>query len=224
MNEKLKFLLKRFIYYFYGEKFYKRINYDWSKQPSRIEIIQRIINKQNYKKYLEIGCDNDENFSNISIDNKIGVDPLKGGTLRMTSDDFFKQNSQLFDLVFLDGLHTYEQTIKDINNSLKFLDNKGIIIIHDCLPKKIWNQIVPRMYGHWNGDVWKAIVHARTYEDADTYTLKADHGLGIIFKRKNKNPLKLNPINFKKLKFADYYNNHEKFMNIIDMKNLEKIF
>ena len=121
MNEKLKFLLKRFIYYFYGEKFYKRINYDWSKQPSRIEIIQRIINKQNYKKYLEIGCDNDENFSNISIDNKIGVDPLKGGTLRMTSDDFFKQNSQLFDLVFLDGLHTYEQTIKDINNSLKFI-------------------------------------------------------------------------------------------------------
>jgi len=224
MNEKLKFLLKRFIYYFYGEKFYKRINYDWSKQPSRIEIIQRIINKQNYKKYLEIGCDNDENFSNISIDNKIGVDPLKGGTLRMTSDDFFKQNSQLFDLVFLDGLHTYEQTIKDINNSLKFLDNKGIIIIYDCLPKKIWNQIVPRMYGHWNGDVWKAIVHARTYEDADTYTLKADHGLGIIFKRKNKNLLKLNPINFKKLKFADYYNNHEKFMNIIDMKNLEKIF
>ena len=224
MNEKFKFLLKRFLYYFYGEKFFKRINYDWSKQPTRIEIIQKIINKQNYKRYLEIGCDNDENFSNISIDNKIGVDPLKGGTLRMTSDDFFKQNTQFFDLVFLDGLHTYEQTIKDINNSLKFLDNNGIIIIHDCLPKKIWNQIVPRMYGHWNGDVWKAIVHARTYEDADTYTLKADHGLGMIFKRKNKNLLKINPLNFKKLKFADYYNNHEKFMNIIDMKNLEKIF
>ena len=117
------------------------------------------------------------------------------------------------------GIIVHFNKLKDIS-----IDNKGIIIIHDCLPKKIWNQIVPRMYGHWNGDVWKAIVHARTYEYADTYTLKADHGLGIIFKRKNKNPLKLNPINFKKLKFADYYNNHEKFMNIIDMKNLEKIF
>ena len=224
MSEKFKFFLKRFLYYFYGEKFYKRLNYDWSKHPSRIEILQKIINKQNYKRYLEIGCDNDENFSKISIDSKIGVDPLKGGTLRMTSDEFFKKNNQLFDLIFLDGLHTYEQTIKDINNSLKFINNKGIIIIHDCLQKKIWNQIVPRMYGHWNGDVWKAIVHARTYEYADTYTLKADHGLGIIFKRKNKNLLKLNSINYKNLKFADYFNNHEKFMNIIDMKNIEKIF
>ena len=36
------------------------------------------------------------------------------------------------------------------------------------------------MYGHWNGDVWKAIVESRTYEDVDTYTCVADHGLGII--------------------------------------------
>ena len=48
--------------------------------PSRIEIIQNIINKQNYKNYLEMGCDNDENFSKISIKKKVGVDPLKGGT------------------------------------------------------------------------------------------------------------------------------------------------
>ena len=53
---------------------------------------QNHINKQNYKSYLEIGCDNDENFSRISIENKIGVDPSKGGTLRMTSDEFFKIN------------------------------------------------------------------------------------------------------------------------------------
>ena len=224
MKQKHIFLLKRFLYYFYGEKFYKRINYDWTKFPSRINLIQKIINEQNYKSYLEIGCDNDENFSRISIENKIGVDPLKGGTLRMTSDEFFKINKDYFDIIFLDGLHTYEQTIKDIDNSLRFLKEKGVIIIHDCLPKKIWNQIVPRMYGHWNGDVWKAIVHVRTYDYADTYTLKADHGLGIIFKRKNKNLLKLNSINFKNLKFSDYYNNHEKFMNIIDMKNLEKVF
>ena len=186
MKQKNIFFFKRLFYYFYGEKFFKRLNYNWSKYPSRIEIIKKIIIRENYKSYLEIGCDNDENFSQISIENKVGVDPLRGGTLRMTSDQFFTNNKKNFDMIFLDGLHTYEQTIKDIDNSLKYLNEKGVIIIHDCLPKKIWNQIVPRIYGHWNGDVWKAIVHSRTYEFADTYTCKADHGLGLIFKRKNK--------------------------------------
>ena len=224
MNQKLKFFFKRFLYYFYGEKFFKRLNYNWKLFPTRTKIIQEIINHRNYKSYLEVGCDNDENFSKIQIVNKIGIDPLKGGTLRMTSDEFFIKNDQSVEIIFLDGLHTYEQTIKDINNGLKFLNTNGVIIIHDCLPKKIWNQIVPRLYGHWNGDVWKAIVHSRTYEHADTYTCIADHGLGVIFKRKNRNKLNINQTNFKKLKFADYYKNHHQYMNVIKYEDLEKVF
>ena len=223
MKQKYKFFFKRLLYYFYGEKFYKRLNYDWSRCPSRVKIIQQIIDELKFEDYLEIGCDRNENFSNINIKNKIGVDPIRGGTLRMTSDEFFKNNKLFFDLIFLDGLHTYEQTIKDIYNSLNHLKKNGLIVIHDCLPKKIWNQIVPRMYGHWNGDVWKAIVHARTYENADTYTCIADHGLGIVFNRKNRNLLKLSNSNFKKLKFSDYYNNHQNFMNPIEYKYLFKI-
>ena len=224
MKEKYKFLIKRILYYFYGEKFFKRFDYNWSNYPSRINIIQKIIDKQKYSNYLEIGCDNDENFSKVIIKNKIGVDPLKGGTLRMTSDEFFRENKKKFDLIFLDGLHTYEQTIKDIDNSLKFINTNGVILIHDCLPKKIWNQIVPRIYGHWNGDVWKAIVHSRTYDHADTYTCIAYHGLGVVFKRKNSNPLILDLKNFKKLKFRDYYNNHNKYMNLVSHEKLEEIF
>ena len=223
MKQKYKFLIKRFFYYFYGEKFFKRLDYNWSKYPSRSEIIQKIINNKKYKNYLEIGCDRDENFSKIKIENKTGVDPLQGGTLRMTSNNFFIKNNKNFDLIFLDGLHTYEQTIKDINNSLKILNKDGVIIIHDCLPKKIWNQIVPRIYGHWNGDVWKAIVHSRTYSSADTYTCIADHGLGIIFKRKNRNQLDLKK-NFKNLKFSDYYENHKEFMNLISHEELLSVF
>ncbi len=224
MKQKYKFLFKRVLYYLHGEKFFKRLNYDWKSLPSRTEIIQNIINKKNYEKYLEIGCDKDDNFSKIQAKIKIGVDPQRGGTIRMTSDEFFKKNKENFDIIFLDGLHTYEQTIKDIQNSLNIISEKGVILIHDCLPKKIWNQIVPRVYGHWNGDVWKAIVHSRTFDQADTYTIIADHGLGIIFKRQNRNLLNLKITNFKKLKYADYYNNHMKFMNLINYDNLEKIF
>ena len=216
-------LIKRFFYYFYGEKFFKRFNYNWSNYPSRFEIIQKIIDKKKYENYLEIGCDKDSNFSKIKIKNKIGVDPKLGGTLKMTSDEFFENNEIYFDCIFIDALHIYEQVRKDILNSVKFLNNHGIIIIHDCLPKKIWNQIVPQIYGHWNGDVWKAIVEARTMKDIDTYTCKADHGLGIILKRPNKNLLSLDTNDFKKLKFKDYYINHKKFMNLIEASDLEKI-
>ena len=216
-------LIKRFFYYFYGEKFFKRFNYDWSNYPGRFEIIQKIINKRKYENYLEIGCDKDSNFSKIIVKNKIGVDPLSGGNVKMTSNDFFKKNKTFFDCVFIDGLHIYEQVREDIQNSIKFLNPNGIIIIHDCMPLKIWNQIVPKMYGHWNGDVWKAIVEARTMKYIDTYTCKADHGLGIIFKRENRNLLSLNIANFKKLKFKDYYINHKKFMNIIDADDIDKI-
>jgi hypothetical protein len=220
MNKNKTNIIKRFFYYIYGEKFYKRINYDWSIYPTRFEIIQQIIDRKKYNSYLEIGCDKDSNFSQIKVKEKTGVDPLSGGTVKMTSDEFFKDNKKLFDCIFIDGLHVYEQVRKDILNSIKFLNSNGTIIIHDCLPSKIWNQIVPKIYGHWNGDVWKAIVEARTMLNIDTYTCKADHGLGIIFKRQNRNLLNIKTKNFKELKFKDYYNNHNHLMNIIEAKDI----
>jgi len=222
MKPKYIYLFKRLLYFIYGEKFYKRLPYDWKIYPSRTEIIKKIISYKKYKTYLEIGCDLDENFLKIDLTDKIGVDPKSGGTHRMTSDKFFANNKKKFDFIYIDGLHTYEQTINDIKNSLDYLNEDGIILLHDCLPKKIWNQIVPRIYGHWNGDVWKAIVETRTKKNLDTLTIIADHGLGLIRKRKNSNILKDQIINFKKLKFADYYKKHQDYMNPVHYKDLFK--
>ena len=79
------------------------------------------------------------------------------------------------------------------------------------------------MYGHWNGDVWKAIVESRTFKNVDTYTCIADHGLAIIINRPNKNILSLKNENFKELKFSDYYKRHKEFMNTINHKQVNKI-
>ena len=38
----------------------------------------------------------------------------------MTSDEFFKQNEDTYDVIFIDGLHTSDAVYRDINNSLKF--------------------------------------------------------------------------------------------------------
>ena len=219
--DKILYLLRRFAYYFYGEKFYKRLNFAWQTKPHRLDIIEYFIKKNNYKSYLEIGCCKNEVFSKINI-KKVGVDPKSGGTVRLTSDDFFKTNKEKFDLVFIDGLHVYDQVKQDIINSLEVLNNNGVILIHDCLPEKIWEQNVPRMNGAWSGDVWKVIPFFRSKFNIDVYTCVADRGIGIIFKRYNKNILKLDR-DTKKLKFEDYYNNYKSYMNLVSTEELENI-
>ena len=72
----------------------------------------------------------------LKIENKIGVDPTQGGTHRKTSDDFFIDNTKNFDVIFIDGLHTYEQCQRDCINSLKFLNPGGILIIEDIFKYK----------------------------------------------------------------------------------------
>ena len=220
---KFTLYLRRLYYFFTNERFSKKFDYDWHKKSSRFDIINRIIEKKKFESYLEIGCQSDVNFSKIIIKNKIGVDPQSGGTHRMTSDDFFKQNKSTFDLIFIDGLHVYEQVSKDIENSLKVLNENGVILIHDCLPAKIWHQTIPQTHSSWNGDVWKSIVKSRTRIDIDTYTIEADQGLGLILKRKNKDLLVDKIENFKNLKFRDYYIHHKKFMRIIDENDVLRI-
>jgi len=226
MSEIKNFLFKinKIYNYIFGEKFYKKLNFNWNLYPHRLEIIQNIIISKNYKKYLEIGCDKDQIFSNILIDFKIGVDPIQGGNVRKTSDDFFKNNLDKFDIIFIDGLHEYEQVNKDINNSLKALNDGGIILLHDCMPKSYFHQAVPRSRMSWNGDVWKNIVEARANPEIDTYTCFADEGIGIIFNRLNRNKLIINKKNFKKLKFRDFYYNYREYLNIISAEEINKIF
>ena len=150
------------------------------------------------------------------MEDKIGVDPSSGGNFRGTSDDFFQQNRRKFDCIFIDGLHEYDQVCKDILNSLDNLNVNGIILLHDCLPKSISQQAVPRHQWVWNGDVWKCIVKFRCRNDLDIITCKIDQGISIIRKTSNKDQLDLKIMNFKKLKFQDFYYNHKEYMRILE--------
>ena len=199
------------------------ISFNFSNKKNRLEIVQEIIQKKNFKSYLEIGCFDDELFNHINCQFKIGVDPVSGGTIRKTSDQFFKDNNYNFDCIFIDGLHEYNQVKKDIINSLNFLNQEGIILIHDCLPNNFYAQATPRCQYEWNGDVWKAIVEFRTRKEIDVYTCYADYGIGVILKRQNKNLLTYPKKDYSKLKFSEYYNNYNRLMNIIEYEDLLKI-
>ncbi len=218
-------VLKLWYYYHYivHDKKLGNIGLDFSLKKTRLQIVQEIIKKKDYKKYLEIGCFDDELFNHINCLEKVGVDPVSGGTLRQTSDQFFFKNSQYFDCIFIDGLHEYNQVKRDISNSLNFLNEDGIILLHDCLPNNYYEQAIPRCQWTWNGDVWKAIVECRTFKNIDVYTCNADFGIGVILKRPNRNLLDYPKKDYSKLQFKEYFNNYKKLMNIIEFDDLIKI-
>ena len=219
----LKLFFNRVYYFLFIERFNKKLSFNFPVDIFRWDLIQHIINKYNYISYLEIGCDKDQSFSKIKINKKIGVDPISGGTIRDTSDNFFINNKDKFDIIFIDGLHHYEQVIKDIYNSLDILNDNGHILIHDCLPRTIAHQAIPRYRGSWNGDVWKSIVELRTKSNLEVFTCEIDFGVGVIRKKNNTNPLDIKIIDFKKLKFKDYYHNNKEFMNVISYEQILKI-
>jgi len=178
---------------------------------NRITIINHFIKKNDYKSYLEIGCQNNTTFNNINIIHKVGVDPEKGGTNKCTSDEYFAIHKDKFDIIFIDGLHHSEQVDKDVINSLACLNEGGTIIMHDLLPEDEKMQIIPRETKAWTGDVWKSWVKLRqNRDDLNMFVINTDMGCGVITRGKQKkliNKLELNYNNFAK--------NKEKWMNII---------
>ena len=223
ITDKKKYKINYLFNKIFKENFSKKLTINWSNYSKRYEIINNIILNNSYKEYLEIGCFKDETFSKINIGHKVGVDPVSGGTVRLTSDEFFKNNKETFDLVFIDGLHEYSQVKKDILNSLKFLNKGGLILVHDCLPENMSKQAVPRYRMIWNGDVWRAIVDLRQNENIEIYTCEMDQGIGVIQKKKNTEILKIDK-KINELKFKDFYENYKKYMRVISIKDLQEKF
>ena len=52
---------------------------------------------------------------------------------KTTSDVFFSNNKNYFNLIYIDGYHHYEQVKKDFVNSFNFLENGGYIICDDFM-------------------------------------------------------------------------------------------
>ena len=224
--EKLTRISKIFnkIYYnIFVENFKGKLEYNFPQNYFRWDLIEYLINKYKYSDYLEIGCDQDQLFSKVRIKNKTGVDPISGGNIRKTSDEFFRENKNKFDIIFIDGLHTYNQVKKDILNSINCLKDEGIVLVHDCMPDSLSKQAVPRYRMSWNGDVWKAIVDLRQNENLEIYTCKIDQGIGVIKKKRNSSILKMEK-NIKDLKFKDYYKNYEKYLRVVDLEEFQRLF
>ena len=123
------------------------------------------------------------------------------------SDEFFQNNNEKFDVIFIDGLHHYDQVLEDLKNSLNSLKKDGIIFIHDMIPLNKTSQEIPRNRQKiWTGDVWKLCYNLMNSKNIDFIISNIDCGVGIV---KPSNNYKLN---------IDFENNNEK--NYDDFKKL----
>jgi hypothetical protein len=182
---------------------------------NRVAFINKAVSKYPNCKYLEIGVADNSTFNSIPLPlhDKIGVDPSDGGTHRMTSDEFFLKNHKKFNVIFIDGLHIYEQCQADCINSLKFIDNNGIIIFHDFLPKNYLEEKVPRKQSSWTGDIWKVAVELCNSEDMNFKIANIDYGVGILKPGKNAKYKKMPEL--KKMNFNDFVNKFYKDLPLI---------
>ena len=155
----------------------------------RFDIINNLISINGYKSFLEIGTQAKINFTSVSVDRKVCVDPdpAADADYQVTSDEYFNNNFEKFDIIFVDGLHHADVAYRDIVNSLNRLNPGGTIVVHDVIPYSYEAQVIPLQKASdmgtvaWNGDVWKAWVKLRTERnDLIMNCVNTDHGCGII--------------------------------------------
>lgn len=131
------------------------------------------------RRYLEVGIADGHTIEHVTIAERVGVDPLPrfdldrlpaGVTIHsVTSDEFFAGATDEFDVVFLDGLHTYTQTYRDLVNTLA-LSSNAAILIDDVVPSDEISAMpnldeataARHRLGHtsrpWHGDVFLTIL------------------------------------------------------------------
>ena len=166
----------------------KVIKIDWFKETkfTKIDFINKALIKTGKENpdYLEIGVLENKNFSQIKTKNKISVDPDINSlpTFLGSSNEFFKINKKMFDVIFIDGLHTFEQCREDAINALNFLNKDGYIFIHDLIPRNFIEEYIPRIGTVWTGDIWKVSVELAKTKGINFKVILADHGLGILKK------------------------------------------
>ncbi|EHB49692.1 hypothetical protein MycrhDRAFT_5079 [Mycolicibacterium rhodesiae JS60] len=216
---------------------------------NRIRAVQQALAMRSDPVYLEIGVSRGQAFQRISADVKIAVDPAfrltertrelanaKGRVVEYfetTSDAFFDNEKALLerhpvDVALIDGLHTYEQVVRDVENTVRHLKDDGVIFLHDCNPPfelagrraESWDEFMaqqsgPLKIGIWNGDVWKAIVELRsTRPDLLVGVLKCDQGVGFVRKGSPESTLPYSPEQVEALTYTDLKADRVRLLNL----------
>ncbi len=206
----------------------------------RLKVLQTIIDRIKARTYLEIGVSAGNTFLRVRAPKKIALDPRfkmsgrkrlrfmltnpcnrRNESCEMTSEQFFATRSHLLqehglDVAFVDGLHTYEPALRDVEHCLRHLNPGGVIVMHDCNPPSEAAAIpaasraqakemnLPGANDEWCGDTYKAVIHLRSQHDQlRVFVIDADYGLGVVTRGEPESMLRYSPAQIAALAYAD---------------------
>src|SRR5215831_10398822 len=150
----------------------------------RLKVLKTLMRQKKLRNYFEIGVFNGHIFFRIKSTFKIAVDPdfvfdrlrqigkilvnpynLFNRFFHKTSDAFFAEDAaKIFaeknvEISLIDGMHEYVFALRDVENTLKYLSENGVIVMHDCNAETkeancSFTEWKARNFaGTWNGDV-----------------------------------------------------------------------
>lgn len=194
------------------------------------------------KNYLEVGVCRGHTFLRVDIPRKIAVDPNfqfdfkphgkdQVEFIQETSDEYFlkKVGAEQFDIIFLDGLHKFEQTFRDFANATAHGHRDTIWIIDDTVPIDVYSSLPEQRDARrfrkecapgefkpaWHGDVYKVVFAIHDFFPAYSYATIHDQGnpQTVVWQRPREN-------------FAPLFNDFEKIsrLDFFDMKKHAQVF
>lgn len=167
--------------------------------PARLNQLAEILGS---KSYLEIGVQKGLTFNNINVIRKDAVDPkfmfkykdIESDCIKLheiESDLYFEKISSsgpqvdttVFDLFFIDGMHTYDQTYRDFCNCLALSSSKAFFVIDDTEPADLYSSLrrqstcklrrsreAPNSnIKEWRGDTYKIILLINFFHTSYSY-------------------------------------------------------
>lgn len=171
-------------------------------------ILQKIFSLFPAVKYLEIGVSTGATFHEVKAEKKYAVDPnflfeipvtsASDATqyFPMTSDLFFERyrEEEKFQVIYIDGLHTFEQTLRDLLNATQVLAPGGVIVIDDTVPTSYEASLpnsdvcfeIRRLVNNgdsaWMGDVYKLAFFIQSFIQQFEYrTISDNHGQIVMW-------------------------------------------
>jgi SAM-dependent methyltransferase len=199
----------------------------------RWKVEHRLLSRFDDPRYLEVGVNRGQTFHRVRAAELVAVDPdflfdheaeakqRPNATYHsMTSDEYFGSvigADELFDVIFLDGLHTFEQTLRDLLNALDHLAPRGVIVIDDVRPPFYdaslpdhdtavrVRDIVGQTKQVWMGDVYRLIWFIDTFLPNLSYrTTSNNHGQAVVWRQQRPSVTERTVRSIAELSFEDY--------------------
>jgi Methyltransferase domain len=179
----------------------------------RAAVIQGILSLFEAPSYLEVGVSRGATFHRVRAARKVAVDPSfrfdveaarrdhpEATYHEVPSDRYFGaliDPGERFDVIFIDGMHTFEQTLRDLLNALLFWRRDGVIVIDDVHPssyaasvadldeREAVQQATGDTNAAWMGDVFRLVYFIDTMCQQFSYATTTDnHGQLVMWQER----------------------------------------